>query len=325
MTYSKKSPQRLFVTGRYTLTLLLVGAALLWIAGWLLNIGGPLAHDISLPYSLPLWAEHIISFCIYIAVAFILNSFIIIEGRTPWMGGIMMWLTGLLFSVQEDMSLSLSLFMLIMLVSILLSCYNCDVVEHRLFVTFMAAAVCTILFPQFAYILPFIVLYPMATSLISFKGLVASLLGFITPSWLYLGTATLLSQFAVAWGKLCVAWDGLWAVHIMEPSTMNIAVSALEVATMILSVFLFIRGVNPTKPLMRRTLLFFVLLNIYLWVLSIFKTQDACMLMAWRLPGLAAMSAYIFSFKFTKLFNIYFVILNIGWMAIAILGLWNGL
>ncbi len=324
MTYSKKTLQKLFVTGRYTLVFLLVGSALLWLIGFLTNVGDLVGSDAGPLFAMPAWVEWIITYCIYIAVAFVLNSFIIIEGRTPWMGGIMMWLTGLLPFVQGNIIMSLSLIMFILAVAMVISCYNCDVIEHRLFVTFMMLAVSTIIVPQFIYLLPFILIYLPAASVVSFRGLVASFIGFITPYWLYLGTMTLLSQFPVAWSNLLAGWGGVCPINFMEFSIMNGAISTLEIVIMAISVVLFVRGTNPTKPLMRRTLLFFILINIYLWTLSIFKAQDSCMLLAWRLPGLAAMSAYIFSFKFTKLFNIYFVLLSIGWIVIAILRLWNG-
>lgn len=325
MIYNGNTFQKLFITGRYTLIFLLGGALLLWVAGCLCVDIDISQLNLQLPYTFPRWVEHVVSFALYMCVALILNSFIIIEGRTPWMGGIMMWYTGLFISLQSDVFLPLSLLMLFVALSLLLLCHQSIGVERRLFVAFMALAVCSLFFPQFAYMLPVFLLYPVMVSVMSARGLVAAFLGLITPYWLYLGTMFICSMYDVAWSRVIVGLNSICVLDFVGLSIQNIALFGLELVVMIVSAALLMSGSNPAKPLMRKTLRFFIIMNLYLWIVALFKEQDYNMLLAWRLPGLALMSAYIYSYRITKLFNIYFVILNIWWLAAAILGVWNGL
>ena len=324
MIYNSNSLQRLFITGRFTLTFLLAGAFLLWVASWLWDNTEVWNYSLPLPFVLPVWLERVVSFALYMGVALILNSFIIIEGRTPWLGGIMVWFTGLFISLQSDMAVPLSLLMSIVTLSILFSCHGSNGVERRIFVAFMSLGVCSLLFPQFAYMPPLFFLYLAMISVMSARGVMAAFLGAITPYWLYLGTTLVFSLYDTAWSHIVAGWNHISAIDFIDFSISETALYVLEIVIMIISTILFAEGYNPTKPLMRKTLKFFMLMNLYLLIIAVFKAQDNDMLMAWRLPGLAVMSAYIYSYKVTKLFNIYFVVLNIWWLMVAILKLWNG-
>lgn len=324
MTYNGNSPQKIFITGRYTLAFLLAGAFLLWLFGWFVEIEGPIRSQLSIFYVDSDWLGRLLSFAMYVVVALILNSFVIIEGRTPWLGGIMMWLTGILFVIHDNVTLSLSLFMLVIALSCLFSCYQREGIERRLFAAFVSLGTCFIILPQFIYVAPLFLLYPLMTSTIGFKGGFASLLGLFTPFWLYFGFMLAFSQFDMAQQTFFSRWNHIIPFTFLELSAYNMTLLVIELSVMISATVLFMSNMTPAKPLMRKMFFFFILMNFYLWVVSIVKYQDSELLLVWRLPGLAVMMAYIFSLRITKLSNIYFVLLNVMTVVLALLGLWNG-
>lgn len=312
------------MTGRYTLAFLLVGAFMLWLSCWLAGYESIANCQLAVFHIDSEWLRRLFSFSLYMVVALILNSFVIIEGRTPWLGGIMMWLTGLLFFLHDDLTLSLSLFMLVISVSLLFSCYQHEGVERHLFMAFMSLGTCFLILPQFIYMTPLFLLYPLMASTISFKGLMASLLGVFTPFWLYFGFMLAFSQFDAAQQAFLLRWNFVCPMTFIELSVYNMTLLLIEFSVMITAVVMFMRYSSPAKPLMRKMLLFFILMNLYLWGISMIKYQDFDLLTVWRLPGLAVMITYVFSFRITKPSNICFVLLNVMLVVLALLGLWNG-
>ena len=92
MTYNR-TLQRMFVTGRYSSIVLSVLSLLLWGIGAFLpyNVQEGTANAFFVS-SIGVYACRALSLLLYVGVAFIINSFIILEERTPWLAGLLLLL-----------------------------------------------------------------------------------------------------------------------------------------------------------------------------------------------------------------------------------------
>ena len=159
MIYSGNSLRKRFVSGRYTLIFLLGGATLLWLAGTLTGLSAAVVRPILLAnYA---WMDSVVSLLLFAGAALVLNSFVIIEGRNSWLGGLVVWLAGLFCNVQE-VSVSLSTLLLMLLLTVLFNCYPRDGVQRWLYAAFALLGFCSLLQPQLLYLIPlfFVYIYP---------------------------------------------------------------------------------------------------------------------------------------------------------------------
>ena len=151
--------QKRFVTGRFTLTMLLVGATLLWLIGVLGRVAIGEAPHSFLSFSLPLWMCGALSFGVYMVTALILNSFVIIEGRTPWLGGLCMWLTACSLVLQCNIAVALSVLVAVLLLALLVGCYPRENVQKWVYSAFLFLSLSVLFLPQYIYLLPLFFIY----------------------------------------------------------------------------------------------------------------------------------------------------------------------
>ncbi len=324
MLYSNSNTfQKRFVTGRLTLTMLLVSAALLWLIGVSGRVITESVPHSFLSFSLPLWLDGVLSFGVYMATAFILNSFVIIEGRTPWLGGLFMWLIACFVVLQCNLAMALSVFITVLLLALLMACYPRGNVQKWVYSAFSILSLAALFMPQYIYILPLFLIYISMSGALSFRNVLAALLGIATPLWFLYGSMIVLPEAVVFGEAFLTQLDGLLHFSFAVPSLPLLLPMAIEAVVLLSATVLFAGSPSPAKPLMRRMLLFVICANIYLWLLSWFVYEHAELLSAWRLPGFTIIVAYIFTLKFNKLFNIVFWIFNIMWIAVAALfGVW---
>lgn len=326
MTYNQLF-QRTFVTGRYTAISLLVASLLLWLLGLFsgANDGGSLRESIIYGFSVSQnWLGSLLALPIYLLIAYILNSLVILESRTSWLAFLFLYLLSMNFFLHGNFSLAISLLLFILSITILSSCIDYDGVQRRIYAIFLFFALSAIFFPQLIYLLPIFFLYLYISKIFKFRNLLAALLGIATPLWLLFGTAYIYPQLKAFTTPLLSRVTGLFVMKTALSLTVaQLLFMSIEVLLLIHSVWLLIATSNPAKPIMRRMLSLFIITNAYLWILSFFSVNNFNMFFVWRLPGVALMLAYVATVKITKLSNIYFVILNILLLIVAFLGLWN--
>ena len=105
------------------------------------------------------------------------------------------------------------------------------------------------------------------------------------------------------------------------PTPERIAVLVMELMILLPFIVLFVSTRIPAKPILRRRILFVIVLDIYLMLLSWGYEDNFWIFYVWRLPALAVMVSYVFTAKQNKVMNIYFVFMNLVWISIAVLGL----
>lgn len=315
--------QTRFVSGRYTLYLLLGTALLLWGVG---AIFFPSSDDLVAliwPAAVSYQVVRVVSFLVYVATAFIINSFVIIKGRTPWLGGLFMLLTGLFPAVQASLLSAISVLMFVTGLVTLFALYQRNGLPRLVFSAFALLSVCSLAIPQFLYMLPLYYVYMGMQSVLGIRGFLASLLGIITPYWFLFAVTYLLPIQGIAIQDFLYNVARLFEYLPIELSLFNVALFAVELLVMVPCALVLARSSTPAKPLMRRMLAFFIVMNFFLCIVSFFRYSDFWLLFAWRMPGLAMMMAYIYTVRITKLSNICFVVLNIFWISVAVLGLWS--
>ena len=125
----------MFVTGRYSSIVLSVLSLLLWGIGAFLpyNVQEGTANAFFVS-SIGVYACRALSLLLYVGVAFIVNTFVILENRTPWLIGLFLWLAALLPPLQHNLAIAVALFVFIVAVTLLLSC--CYPNERRIYAVF---------------------------------------------------------------------------------------------------------------------------------------------------------------------------------------------
>lgn len=317
------SLQRQFVTGRYTLTLLLGGAALLWLAG----VMGEIAFGSVGPRSfwsgfLPLWIEEALAFGVYVAAALLLNSFVIIEGRTPWLGGLFVWLAACCLTLHGNLTLALSVLVLLLLVAVLTACHPRENVQRWVYATFALFATAALWVPQFVCLLPLCLLFMSMTGVMNVRNVFAALLGLLTPLWMLFAVIVIVPELSFLGQAPADRLDGLLLFSFAVPRPDILLPMAIEAVVTLWAAALFSRSPSPAKPLMRRVLSLFIYMNIYLWLLSWLLSDCALVFFVWRLPGVALFVAYIFSLRFTRLYNICFWILALMSIVVVLFNVW---
>lgn len=320
--------QKRFVTGRYTSVFLSVAALLLWLAGLVFQAGDNV-YSVLDPYASPVlhgWAGRLFSFILYVVVAYILNSLVVLESSTPWLAGLFLWVASSLFLIHADFILAFSTLLFTIATVLLFSCYRPQGVERRIYTAFMLLACVTLLFPQALYVFPLFAIYLVMVRMLTVRHTLAALLGVITPYWILFGTVYLVPSLSFLTLPFDTGLSGLFSGYyfhadIQVPLQLFMV---LEFVILSVAILLFFVTSSPANPVMRNMLIYIMISNLAMWVLSWFSNICMEVFLAWRLPGFALLSAYIFTVRRTKLLNMFFVIFNITLLVIAALGIWNG-
>ena len=322
MIYNNSSTlQRRFVTGRLTLIFLLSASLLLWIATAFLGTGS--VANVSMPTALPAWMGGVLSFVAYMAVAYITNSFVVIEGRVSWVGGVLMWLTALFAFLQKGLLLPLSLLALSVVLSVVISCFKRPGIQLWVYSAFALLSLLTLFVPCAAYLFVLFIVYMVLTEVISIRNILAATLGVLTPVWILFCLSLRFSSIETLLNVSMQNVADVAQLSLLQFTPQITALMIVEAIVMFPCAVSFARSASPAKPLMRKMLTFFITMGIFLWLLSFVKGDDFSLLFAWRLPSLSIMMAYLFTVKINRLTNIYFILVNILFIAVAVLELWN--
>ena len=324
MTYNKTLLGRFVATGYPVATMLFV-SFLLWVAGALRGVGcaETLASAAGISFAGDTVAR-ILSLVAFLATALVLNHIYIFERRVPFLMPLFLWFAAAFVFLHADYVASLSLVPFILTVAQLF--YSCgeqgDV--RSLFGAFAMLSFASLFLLQFAFLLLPLLLFVALSRGNGAREFFVAILGVAAPFWLLFGTVFVFPQLDWLLLPLKIGW-----VNLVTPATITLsqpmyAVLAVEVLVWVMAVCFFFTSSSLAKPLLRRRLLFVILLNLFLWLLSWVVQQDFFLLLAWRLPGTAIMASYVFAAKVTRLTNIYFIVLNVLLIIISACCLWIG-
>lgn len=322
MTYKNTLQGRFVATGFPAAAMLFV-SLLLWGVGCFFSVGSSstILNSLGLNFIGDVGAR-LFSLLAYACVALVLGNLYLFERRVSFLPHIFLWLTAVLLFLQPDYLIALSLLFFVISVAQLFSCSRESEPHRGVCVAFAILSFSSLFLLQFAYLIPLFFFYLWLSNILVWRTFFAALIGFVTPLWLLFGV---LFVFPSLDGFLIPLRLGL--LNAAAPATVvfsvqSWAILAMELLVMLVAVAQFFISSLPAKPLLRHRLLFVIVVNVFLLLLSFVQPQDYSLLLAWRLPGLAIMASYIFSGRITRLSNIYFILLNIMWLVIAAMCLW---
>ena len=296
------------VVWRIGALLLPASAGMLWPV-YMFSVGGGVFSSI-----VPL-------FC-YIAVAVILGMLHLHERRISWFTSLYFFLSAASLFIHNDVVSAVSAVLFIALMAALMACQPGDDAEGTLFAAFALLGLLSFLLPQFLFLLPLFVAYLFIANIFGLRRLMAAVLGLILPFWLLFGITYVWPEVAEYIPAIDSISGCLAFPIIIEFTPLRLLLSVTEFGVMLPAMVIFATSSMPSKPFLRRRLLFMMVTNAYLLLLSLFSAPNFEMLYAWRMPGTAVMASYLFSLKVTRYSNIYFVMFFIFWLAIAVLSVW---
>ena len=321
MTYRNSLQGRFVATGYPAVGMFVVSLFL-----WALSAVRGVSWGCTLPvfWELGDIASRAISFSAYVVVAFVLGNMYLFERRVQWLPALFMWLTAVLPFVQPCYMSALSLLLFLFSVALLLECGREAEPVRVIYGAFALLAFSSLLSAQLVLLLPLFVVYQFVARVASARGLAAALLGVLTPFWLLGGVIYVYPSLGVLLlpAKLCFTRLVPFTELCLPP--LLYAVLAIEVVVTVVTAYIYATSSYPAKPLLRKRLLFLLLLNVYLLLLTFVFPQECLLFLVWRMPGVAVMASYAFSMKVTKVSNIYFVSLNVAWLLVAFVCLWIG-
>lgn len=323
MTYSR-SLQGRFVAGKYTPVMLLLLSIMVWGIGVFILPDTPVAiwAGIELGGIPPLLSNAVSLICALLS-AFLLNSLYILERRIHWLTTLYLWIVALSLFTHGNVVWALSGLVFMVLSGMLFQCQSAVRVESSLLAAFSVLGFASLLLPRFLVLLPLGLVYMFVANMMSLKRSLAALIGFVTPFWLvygtvyvYPGTDVLLSAF---YGGL----DILFAFSVPEIQFLRLLVTVSELGILLPAVVVFIGSSVPGKPMLRRRLSFIMVACACLMLLSWFSGDEFGLYYVWRTPGMAVLASYLLTLKVTRITNVYFVIINILWLAVAAFSIWQ--
>lgn len=319
--------QKRFVTGRYTSLILSVTALLLWLVGFFFDSDYAASCFQHFTFDIPLFCDFwgtLLSLPLFLSVAYILNSFVILESRTPWLASLFLLIVAGNFFIHEHVVYALSQLLFMLSVACLFYCHVPEGIERRMYTAFFILGCSALLLPQFLLLFPFFLIYPAMVRTLGIKTFFSAFLGVLTPFWLLFGIlfvfpslAFLAEQFSDGIDTLFTSCD----VHLPLPI---LVYSVVEIVIILCSFSFLATTSGPAKPVMRKMLLFLILLNAILCLFSWLKVPDFLLFLSWRLPCTAFALAYLFTARMNKLSNIIFVIINVLLLVAFVVGIWNG-
>lgn len=323
MTYNNTLQGR-FAAAGYPAATMLFASLVLWVAGYLLSLGscGTILASLGLDF-IGDAVSRLVSLLSYVCAAFLLGHIYIFERRVPFLLHIFLWLVSVQMLLHPDFVMAAALLFFLIAVAQLLSCSMSEGREQSVYWAFAILSFSSLFLLQFAYLLPLFLAYLWIGNIFSIRNLFAALLGVATPYWLLFGALFVLPSLDALLIPL-----KLGALNISTPAAISFSLQewvtlAMELLVLVVAVSTFFVSSLPAKPLLRRRLLFLFVLNAFLLLLSFAVPQDYVLLLAWRLPVDAVMVGYVLSMKVTRLSNIYFIVLNILWLVMAALCIWN--
>ena len=311
-----------FANGRYTSTVLFVLSMLVLAATYWVPASVDALWQPQHPYFMSGAVSRMLSVLMYIPAALLLSRQTFFDRAVKWKGALYLWFVALSTFANGNATVAFAaLFFLLSFVVLLFTQYATNTVG-MLFTSFMLLGVLSFIVPHSLYFLPLYLLFCSMTNTLSVRGVAASLLGLLTPFWLVMGTAYVLPGVNVITESFMAALPAIFDVEFPSFSLPNMLLLIFELSVLLPAMFLFVGGTSPAKPLLRRRLSFVIVACVYLMLLCLLIGGGAPLFYACLLPFVAILASYVLARKETKLLNIYFVILNVLMIAIAISPLW---
>ena len=311
-----------FASGRHTPILLFVFSLLLMLSAfWLPASVLPAQLPMEPPY-LEGVASRFVSALLYAVSAMVISTQKFFDRRVRWVGSLYLCMVAIMLFANGNSMLALSSLLFVLSLVVLFACQYSRNSVSLLFTAFMVLGSIIFVTPFALYLLPLYLVFCFFVNIFSLRGLLASILGLLTPFWLALGTEYVLSGNGVLANNVLVGLKGLFSFSASENSLLYIMLLAFALILMLPAVIKFIGSALPAKTFLRRRLSFIMVADAYLLLLCCFVGDVAVMFYFWHLPFLAVLAAYLFSGKETKLMNVYFIFINIVMVAIATQSLW---
>ena len=318
MIYNRTLQGR-FVSGRHTSLVLLLFSAAVWCIGLFLNSR---PESICWPgYSFSLPGEFLsaaIPLLCYVAVGFVLVSFHLHESRIHWLAPLYLFVVAVSMSIHYDVVAAISTLLFMLLMRELLACQPGEGAAGSLFTAFALLGLLSFLMPQFISLLPLLLVYISIVNMSGIKNVMAAVLGLLLPFWLLFGTMYVwpgITGAIPSWSSYLAAMD---FPAIAEMTPLRILALVMELGIMLPVIALFARSSVPSKPHVRKKFLFVMIVNAWLLLLSCISAPNFGLFYAWRVPGIAVMASYLFSLKVTRFSNVYFILVFLFWIVMAV-------
>ena len=226
--------------------------------------------------------------CFAFAVA-MMSSWYVFERRIRWFLPLSFFLPSVSLFVHGCVGYSLSLLLFLLVIHRTFACNHDEDCRYGLFSAFVIFSI---------------------------------LLGLLTPYWFLFGIDFIFPN-VVKQAEFFVA--PVMYMMSAAPSVASLAhVVLLGVGLLVLVPFvvMFSGSASPGKPLLRKRLVFFAMMNVYLMALSLLYSDDFLLYYIWSLPSLSVMLTFVFSLKITAFSRYYFIIINLIWLAMLPFSLW---
>lgn len=245
------------------------------------------------------------------------------DRRISWRAPLYLFLTAVSAAFHYNSTVSLAALFFMLLMRALLECQPGEGAEGALFAAFALLGLFALLLPQMLFLLPLFVIYMLVVNLSGARRWLSALLGLIMPFWFLFGVLYVCPDFAGYVPSVSSVSEDLSLGDFSEVTPLRLLFAVAELGIMLPAIVLFATSLVPGKPHLRRRMLFVMLSNCLIFVLSWFSEANYELLYAWRLPGVAIMAAYLFTVKLTRLTNVYFIFIMVFWLAIGVFGLWT--
>ena len=311
-----------FATGRFTPAILFVLSLLLMLSAFWLPASGVPVQLPKEPSFLGGVMPRLVSVLLYAFSAMIISAQTFFDRRVRWVGALYLCMVAVLLFANGNSILALSSLLVVLSLVILFACQHSANPIGLLYTAFMILGIITFVTPFVLYLVPLYLAYCFFVNIFSPRGLLASLLGLLTPFWLVLGTEYVLSGNGALADNVIAGINTAFSFSTGGKSLLSIILLAFALLLMLPAITTFIGSAFPAKPFLRRRLSFIMVADAYLLLLCCIVGDGAVLFYFWQLPCLAVLAAYLFSGKETKLMNVYFIFINIILVAIATQMLW---
>ena len=259
--------------------------------------------------------------CFALATAMI-SSWYVFDRRIHWFLPLFFALPSMSLFVQGCLGYAVVLLLFLLVIHRVFACNQGEDCRYGLFSSFAVFGLATMLFPQFVMLLPVFVFYISITSLAGRREMFSIVLGLLTPYWFLFGIDYIYPSLFDGMGSFGAPVAYLASATLKMPTLADSLVVALELLVLVPFVALFSNSASPGKPLLRKRMQFFALMNLYLVILSLLYSHDFLLYYILSLPSMAVMLAYIFSLGVTGFSRYYFIIINLLWLALVPFSLW---
>ena len=261
-----------------------------------------------------------LSLLFYIVSFFVLRSLDLFDTRLRFMPALFI-LLAVSLPLPDNSIHAFTLLLLMLAVAQLFRSQQYRFAERLLFSSFALLSCASLLQPQTLLLFVPFLAFMFYSNLFSIKRLLSAILGALMPFWFAFGVAYVSPSANVIVAPFMHSPGGFFSLADVEISSMLLLLAVLEALVYIPAIMKFTGSSIPAKPQLRRRMTFVITMNLYLLLLSVVASPSASLFYLWRVPGLAVLFSYVISFKFTKLTNIYFILLNLVLVAVAVYNL----